>query len=98
MRHVNDLWEYICVYVDDLAIVSNDLWEYICVYVDDLAIVSMDAQGICDVLVNKYNYKLKGVGPISYHIARKTTIGTSFKISVQSPPCFRETGPPSTIK
>ena len=46
----------------------NDLWEYICVYVDDLAIVSKDSQGICDTLVNEYNYKLKGVAPISYHL------------------------------
>ena len=47
---------------------AKDLWEYVCVYVDDLAIISMDPQGICDAIVDKYKYKLKGVGPITYHL------------------------------
>jgi len=46
----------------------GDHYEYIAVYVDDLAIVSKDPQSICDTLTQKYKYKLKGVGPITYHL------------------------------
>ena len=46
----------------------GDLYEYIAVYVDDLAIVSKSPQGIIDVLLNKYKFKLKGTGPISFHL------------------------------
>jgi len=55
---------------------ENDIWmrkkddhyEYIARYVDDLAISSKDPQAIVDVLQNKYNFKLKGTGPITYHL------------------------------
>ena len=55
---------------------ENDIWmrkkddhyEYITRYVDDLAISSKDPQAIVDVLQNKYNFKLKGTGPITYHL------------------------------
>ena len=47
---------------------NGDVYEYIAVYVDDLAIVAKDPQGICDILTNKYSYKLKGVGPITHHL------------------------------
>jgi hypothetical protein len=45
-----------------------DHYEYIAVYVDDLAIVSKNPGAITKALIDKYNYKLKGVGPISYHL------------------------------
>ena len=45
-----------------------DHWEYIGTYVDDLAIASKDPQGIVDKLVKEYKFKLKGTGPISYHL------------------------------
>ena len=47
---------------------AGDVYEYIAVYVDDLAIVAKDPKLITDLLVNKYKYKLKGVGPIDYHL------------------------------
>jgi hypothetical protein len=47
---------------------AKDHYEYIAVYVDDLAIVSRDSKSITDTLVTKYKYKLKGVGPIDYHL------------------------------
>ena len=40
-------------------------YEYIAVYVDDLAICMKDPQVFCDTLMEEY--KLKGVGPLSYH-------------------------------
>ena len=47
---------------------KNDHYEYICVYVDDLAIAMTEPAEFCDKLVNKYSYKLKGVGPLEYHL------------------------------
>jgi hypothetical protein len=46
----------------------NDKYEYIGVYVDDLAIVAHDPKEITDTLANKYHFKLKGTGPITYHL------------------------------
>ena len=43
-------------------------YEYIAVYVDDLAIAAKDPQPFCNELKNKYNLKLKGVGPLEYHL------------------------------
>jgi hypothetical protein len=45
-----------------------ELSEYIGVYVDDLAIVAKDPQEIVNVLEQKYKFKLKGMGPISFHL------------------------------
>ena len=42
-------------------------YEYIAVYVDDLAICMKDPKSFCHTL-KEYNLKLKGVGPISYHL------------------------------
>ena len=43
-------------------------YEYIAVYVDDLAIYMKDPKSFCDTLKEKYKLKLKGVGPINYHL------------------------------
>ena len=43
-------------------------YEYIAVYVDDLAIAAKDFQAFCNELKKKYNLKLKGVGPLEYHL------------------------------
>ena len=43
-------------------------YEYIAVYVDDLAICMKDPKTFCDTLKEKYKLKLKGVGPINYHL------------------------------
>ena len=60
------------------GILSPDVWmrpepggtcyEYIAVYVDDLAIAAKDPQAFCNELKKKYNLKLKGVGPLEYHL------------------------------
>ena len=47
---------------------SHHLYEYICVYVDDLAMAMQDPAAFCEILKNKYNYKLKGDGPLKYHL------------------------------
>ncbi len=46
----------------------GNLYEYIAVYVDDLAIVSKNPASITDTLQKKYKFKLKGTGPISFHL------------------------------
>ena len=43
-------------------------YEYIAVYVDDLAICMKDPKSFCDTLKANYKLKLKGVGPINYHL------------------------------
>ena len=43
-------------------------YEYIAVYVDDFAIAAKDPQAFCNKLKKKYNLKLKGVGPLEYHL------------------------------
>ena len=43
-------------------------YEYIAVYVDDLAIAAKDPQAFCNELKEKYNLKLKGVGPLEYYL------------------------------
>ena len=43
-------------------------YEYIAVYVHDLAIATKDPQAFCNELKKKYNLKIKGVGPLEYHL------------------------------
>ena len=46
---------------------NGNIYEYIAVYVDDLLIAAKNAKAIVESLRKKYNYKLKGGGPIEYH-------------------------------
>ncbi|GKY94554.1 hypothetical protein MPSEU_000421100 [Mayamaea pseudoterrestris] len=58
------------------CIAEPDVWmrdkgthyEYVCVYVDDLAIAMKNPKELTDLLIENYNYKLKGVGPLAYHL------------------------------
>ena len=47
---------------------NGDIYEYIAVYVDDLALALKDPQSVIDLLKDKHNFKLKGTGPISFHL------------------------------
>ena len=47
---------------------NGELYEYIAVYVDDLAIAAQNPKEVCDILVKKYKFKLKGTGPISFQL------------------------------
>ena len=47
---------------------NNPHYEHIAVYVDDLLIASKTPQAIVDLLTNDYKFKLKGTGPIKYHL------------------------------
>ena len=47
---------------------ESDVYEYIAVYVDDLCIALKNPESLCKILKEKYKYKLKGTGPIEYHL------------------------------
>ena len=47
---------------------KGDHYEYIVVYVDNLAIASKDPQSIIDVLMGDFKFKLKGTGPLAFHL------------------------------
>ena len=49
---------------------DDNHYEYIA---DDLAIWMKDPEAFCDTLKEKYKLKLKGVGPISYHLGCEYT-------------------------
>jgi hypothetical protein len=46
----------------------DNVYEYIAVYVDELCISSKDLKAITDTLTEQYGFKLKGTGPIDYHL------------------------------
>ena len=46
----------------------GDHYEYIARYVDDLAVASREPKKIMDALTGIYSLKLKGTGPMSYHL------------------------------
>jgi hypothetical protein len=43
-------------------------YKYVGVYVDDLAMAMDDPKAFLDILITKYNFKLKGSGEISFHL------------------------------
>ena len=47
---------------------NGNLYEYIGVYVDDVAAAAKNPKAITDLLQDKYQFKLKGTGPISFHL------------------------------
>ncbi len=47
---------------------EDNIYEYIAVYVDDIAIAAKDPKGITDTLQDRHLFKLKGTGPISFHL------------------------------
>ena len=47
---------------------DGDCYEYVAVYMDDLALAMEDCKAFCEVLIKKYKFKLKGEGPLCYHL------------------------------
>jgi hypothetical protein len=47
---------------------SDRSYEYIAVYVDDLAIAMKEPKEFVDILEQKYKFKTKGSGPITFHL------------------------------
>ena len=46
----------------------DDHWEYIATYVDDLLIASKNPKAITDELMGRFKFKLKGTGPLTFHL------------------------------
>jgi hypothetical protein len=49
---------------------NGDLYEYVTTYVDDLCLGMLDLKSFTDTLQKKYNFKLKGTGPIDFHLGQ----------------------------
>jgi Reverse transcriptase (RNA-dependent DNA polymerase) len=47
---------------------NNSVYEYIAVYVDDLMIAARNPKEIVQILEEQHKFKLKGVGPMTYHL------------------------------
>ena len=47
---------------------NGDVYEYVAVYVDDLAFVVKEPQKFVEALEKKYKFKVKGTGPLEYHL------------------------------
>ncbi|KAL7564900.1 hypothetical protein ACA910_009389 [Epithemia clementina (nom. ined.)] len=47
---------------------DGSFYDYIAVYVDDLVIASKNPEQICTILKQKYKFKIKGDGPIDFHL------------------------------
>jgi hypothetical protein len=47
---------------------KDGLYEHIAVYVDDLLIAAKDPESITKALSEKNMFKIKGVGPLTYHL------------------------------
>ena len=47
---------------------NKDVYEYIAVYVDDLLIAMLQPESFVKTLREKYSLKLKGVGPLTFHL------------------------------
>jgi Reverse transcriptase (RNA-dependent DNA polymerase) len=52
---------------------KGNLYEYIAVYVDDLAIAMKDPKELTDILEKQHQLKLKGTGPITFHLGMDFT-------------------------
>ena len=48
--------------------IKLNVYEYIAVYVDDLCIAAQDPKEIINILKSKYNLKVKGDGPLTFHL------------------------------
>ena len=47
---------------------NGNVYEYIGIYVDDVAAAAKNPKAITDLLQDKYQFKLKGTGPINFHL------------------------------
>jgi hypothetical protein len=61
---------------------NGDLCEHAAVCVDGLATVAKGPKADADALINKCNFKLKGAGPIPFHL------GCGFFRDGHSSPCM----------
>ena len=59
------------IYMRKCSTDGADHYKYVATYVEDLAIVMKDPQSLIDQLtVSPYHFKLKGSGPLNFHLGR----------------------------
>ena len=64
-----DMGLFLCKLEPDIWIQNNgDIYEYIVIYVDYLAISARNPKSLMDALKKKHKSKLKGMGPIPFHL------------------------------
>ena len=62
---------------------SGGLYEYVATYVDDLCLVMKDPEAFLKVLQSKpYNFKLKGLGPMSFHLGCGFRQDTDYRLTM----------------
>jgi len=67
---LSDMGFHPCKAEPDIWMLQNDdIYKCIGVYVDDIAAATKDPKAITDLLQDKYQFKLKGTGPISFHLS-----------------------------
>ena len=49
--------------------VEHNIYEYVAVYVDDLEIAMKNCNSFIAILKERYKFKLKGTGTITYHLS-----------------------------
>jgi Reverse transcriptase (RNA-dependent DNA polymerase) len=65
---------FLCGAEPDIWMKKNgNIYEYIAVYVDNLAIAMKNPKEFTDILDNKHKFKLKGTGPIMFHLGMDFT-------------------------
>jgi hypothetical protein len=47
---------------------KDGVYEYVAVYVDDLAFAMKDPKSFVETLTANYKFKLKGTGPLEFHL------------------------------
>jgi Reverse transcriptase (RNA-dependent DNA polymerase) len=52
---------------------NSNIYEYIAVYIDDLAIAMKNSKVFTDILETRHTFKLKGTGPITFHLGMDFT-------------------------
>jgi Reverse transcriptase (RNA-dependent DNA polymerase) len=67
---------------------KGNLYEYIAVYVDDLAIAMKDPKELTNILEKQHKLKLKGMGPISFHLGH---LGMDFSRDEDNTLCISPT-------
>jgi hypothetical protein len=66
---MRDLHFFPCRAEPDVWVHKNgERYDYVAVYVDDLAIAMEDPKSFTDTLIERYKFKLKGTGPITFHL------------------------------
>jgi hypothetical protein len=64
---------------------NGKIWEYVAVYVDDLAIAMKDPKFLISALTSSpYNFKLKGSGPIKFHLGMEFSRDNNNVLCLQS--------------